>query len=57
MEKDVQLLVILVKKNYNQIIDHYIFYLACYGIVSIPEGDWYCGRCEASDVRAVLEKK
>ncbi|CAF1611709.1 unnamed protein product [Adineta ricciae] len=25
---------------------------ACYGIVSIPDGDWYCGRCEAGDIRA-----
>mgnify|MGYP002378612629 FL=1 len=29
------------------------FDLACYGIVSIPDGDWYCGRCEAGDIRAV----
>ena len=27
--------------------------LACYGIVSIPDGDWYCGRCEAGKLRAV----
>jgi hypothetical protein len=27
--------------------------LACYGIVSIPDGDWLCGRCEADDIRAV----
>ncbi|CAF4671412.1 unnamed protein product [Rotaria socialis] len=25
---------------------------ACYGIVTIPDGDWYCGRCEANDIRA-----
>jgi len=25
---------------------------ACYGIVSIPDGDWYCGRCEAGKFRA-----
>ncbi|UJR35760.1 hypothetical protein I4U23_028508 [Adineta vaga] len=25
---------------------------ACYGIVSIPDGNWYCGRCEAGDIRA-----
>ncbi|CAF2527129.1 unnamed protein product [Rotaria sp. Silwood2] len=25
---------------------------ACYGIVTIPDGDWYCGRCEASDIQA-----
>ncbi|CAF3905391.1 unnamed protein product [Adineta steineri] len=25
---------------------------ACYGIVSIPDGDWYCRRCEAGEIRA-----
>ncbi|CAF3806135.1 unnamed protein product, partial [Rotaria magnacalcarata] len=25
---------------------------ACYGIVTIPDGNWYCGRCEANDIRA-----
>jgi hypothetical protein len=59
MEKDVQLLVILVTKKKTicnqEIFD--IFYLACYGIVSIPDGDWYCGRCEAGDIRAVLKIK
>ena len=32
-------------------------YLACYGIVSIPDGDWYCGRCEAGDLRAVVDER
>ena len=27
--------------------------LACYGIVSIPDGDWYCRRCEAGEMHAV----
>ncbi|CAF0782290.1 unnamed protein product [Adineta ricciae] len=25
---------------------------ACYGIVSIPDGDWYCRRCEAGEYQA-----
>ncbi|UJR10358.1 hypothetical protein I4U23_014563 [Adineta vaga] len=25
---------------------------ACYGIISIPDGDWYCRRCEAGEIRA-----
>lgn len=32
-------------------------FLACYGIVSIPDGDWYCGRCEAKNIRAVCDEK
>jgi hypothetical protein len=56
MEKDVQLLVIPVK-TYSNNSKYRIYYLACYGIVSIPDGDWYCGRCEAGDVRAVQTKK
>jgi len=32
----------------------YLFeYLACYGIVSIPDDNWYCRRCEAGEIHAV----
>jgi hypothetical protein len=56
MEKVVQLLVILVKTHIHPNLYFKIHLLACYGIVSIPDGDWYCGRCEAGDIRAVLNK-
>ena len=33
----------------------YILWAACYGIVSVPTGQWFCCRCEAkeSPIRAV----
>jgi hypothetical protein len=40
-------------KEICQIIYFEFYSLACYGIVSIPEGDWYCRRCEAGETQAV----
>jgi hypothetical protein len=54
MEKIVQLLVIPVNKpTIYPMISLRMSYLACYGIVSIPDGDWYCRRCEAGESQAV----
>ena len=57
MEKTVQLRVILVNRNEKRLFVTNHSFLACYGIVTIPDGDWYCGRCEAGDIRAVCKEE
>ena len=53
MANVVELPVIHVSVLTTFIFDMYISYIACYGIISIPDGKWYCRRCEVGEMQAV----